>query len=65
MAHLVQVQNKWVNLDHVMWIEDTTTTPGMNDIKVFFEKSTILVVPKKEAQGLLDALSPLPLKSKK
>ncbi len=48
MGNFVQIGLKWVNLAKVMWVEDSNL-----EYKLFFEKSTILVVPKTASQNLV------------
>lgn len=48
MGNFVQIGLKWVNLAKVMWVEDSGP-----DYKLFFEKSTILVVPKTASENLV------------
>jgi hypothetical protein len=53
MAKFIQLQNRWVNFDQVMWVDDSGA-----EYKIYFEKSTVLVVPKAAGGPLADFLNP-------
>lgn len=55
---MIKVGNKYINPSQVMWIEDD----GVN-LKVYFEKSTILLFSKASNPDFLPLLERLALKS--
>ncbi len=54
MNNFVRIGLKWVNLAKAMWIEDSGS-----EYKLFFEKSTILVVPKTSCEELVAYMLPV------
>jgi hypothetical protein len=53
MANLVRFQNRLVNLDCIWWVDDDAAS---GTVKVYFEKSTILIAPKAEVPEFLEAV---------